>query len=387
MTIERPPHTTYTAADSAAERIHRHFVSHPIPCCEPAGTVPDVATLAALLDAAFWTSLRREETYTPKISFAYASPAQVSYPMSFSTPIVLAPKNLTKLAAAVERAGLHLCVWPSAADGDSLQVWGIARNLPPLCLVLEIIVPGLLVVKRSPLNDSGKFLNIAVLQGDQVKIIDYPKEETEGPELLTSLLGLETQFASGASVNVLLQIAVSMRAHGRGGMLLVVPDGGSEEWKESILHPITYLVTPPFAVLGKLIKKTAAGADTDKTPQQYRFEEAMSKAVDGIAGLTAVDGATVINSRYDLLAFGAKIVRRRGSPPVASVVVSEPVEGGTPTVAEPVDLGGTRHLAAAQFVHDQRDAIALVASQDGRFTVFGWSAGEVHGHRIDVLLM
>jgi hypothetical protein len=58
-------------------------------------------------------------------------------------------------------------------------------------------------------------------------------------------------------------------------------------------------------------------------------------------------------------------------------------------VAEPAQLGGTRHLSAAQFVHDQQDAIALVASQDGRFTVFAWSPceGTVHAHRIDALLL
>jgi len=40
-------------------------------------------------------------------------------------------------------------------------------------------------------------------------------------------------------------------------------------------------------------------------------------------------------------------------------------------------------------VHDQRDALALVASQDGYFTVFSWSdqAGMVQAHRIDVLLL
>jgi hypothetical protein len=45
--------------------------------------------------------------------------------------------------------------------------------------------------------------------------------------------------------------------------------------------------------------------------------------------------------------------------------------------------------AAAQFVHDQHDAVALVASQDGNFTVFTWSEqfNMVHAHRIDVLLL
>ena len=52
-------------------------------------------------------------------------------------------------------------------------------------------------------------------------------------------------------------------------------------------------------------------------------------------------------------------------------------------------LGGTRHLSAAQFVHDQRDALAMVASQDGRFTVLAWSPceGRVHAHRVEMLLM
>ena len=58
-------------------------------------------------------------------------------------------------------------------------------------------------------------------------------------------------------------------------------------------------------------------------------------------------------------------------------------------MVHPSDLGGTRHLSAAQFVHDQRDAVALVASQDGRFTVFAWSPCEnlVHAHRVEVLLV
>jgi hypothetical protein len=58
-------------------------------------------------------------------------------------------------------------------------------------------------------------------------------------------------------------------------------------------------------------------------------------------------------------------------------------------VTTPTQLGGTRHLSAAQFVHDQRDTSALVASQDGRFTIFQWSEREdmVHAHRVEALLL
>jgi len=96
----------------------------------------------------------------------------------------------------------------------------------------------------------------------------------------------------------------------------------------------------------------------------------------------------VMTDRYEVLAFGAKIGRRDGHGAVECVAVTEPVVGDVPTHVSPSQLGGTRHLSAAQFVHDQPDALALVASQDGRFTVFAWSPSEamVHAHRIEVLL-
>ena len=74
---------------------------------------------------------------------------------------------------------------------------------------------------------------------------------------------------------------------------------------------------------------------------------------------------------------------------VEQVTVTEPIEGGIPAVVNPSELGGTRHLSAAQFVQDQRDAVALVASQDGHFTVFAWSPCEstVHAHRVEALLL
>jgi hypothetical protein len=122
---------------------------------------------------------------------------------------------------------------------------------------------------------------------------------------------------------------------------------------------------------------------------QPTWQEQFIDAVDAIAGLTAVDGAALITDQYELLAFGAKIARRDGGSRVEQVVLTEPVVGNTPSVIPPLELGGTRHLSAAQFVYDQRDSLALVASQDGRFTVLAWSPCEemVHAHRVETLLL
>jgi hypothetical protein len=97
----------------------------------------------------------------------------------------------------------------------------------------------------------------------------------------------------------------------------------------------------------------------------------------------------VLTSQYELLAFGATIARRKGFVQVAQVVATEPIEGGAAALVHPEQLGGTRHQYCAQFVHDQRDSVALVASRDGRFTIFAWSPIEsmVHAHRVEALLL
>jgi hypothetical protein len=360
----------YPAANLAAQRIHFHFAHH---AGESAAHVPDPPTIRALVDAVFWASLRREEGYIPRISLAYLAPEDVPHGMRFGTPLPLTPESLTRVAPAVERPGIHLGVW---APNGELEVWGATRALPPFSFVLEVVNPGVLAVKHSRGGDAGKFVNVAVLDGDRVKIIDErAATDPECPALLTSLLGLESHFAAESPSSVLVQLALSMRAHGRGGLLLVVPSG-SAAWRESILEPIRYFIQPPYAKLAELAERRAD-------------EAALRGVIDGIAGLTAVDGATILTNRYELLAFGAKIVRRPRWPQVRRLLITEPVEGAAPLAAEPGVLGGTRHLAAAQFAHDQRDAVAMVASQDGRFTAFEWSPCEsmVHAHRIEALLL
>ncbi|MFN7994330.1 MAG: hypothetical protein U0Q18_12040 [Bryobacteraceae bacterium] len=377
----RPP--AYPAARAAAPRIRAHFARHLTTFSPERGkeaeVLPDSAAIEAIIEAAFWASLRREEGYVPRISLAFIAPATLEGALKFERPLPLAAQPLTRLAPAVEGPSIHLAVW---RQDRQFVVWGATRHLPVSCLVLEVIAPGLLVVKHSR-GESEKFVNIAVLQGDEVKIIDeHSARLPDCPDLLTSLLGFNTQHASSESVSMLIRLAVSMRAHGRGGSLLVVPSG-TEQWRESTVQPVPYALVPPFRALADLLP-----GRNNQDPDR-RWMDALRHAVDGVAGLTAVDGATVITDQYDVLAFGAKIVRRDGSTQVTEVIVTEPIEGAHAEVVEPGELGGTRHFSAAQFVRDQHDSIALVASQDGRFTVFAWSPCEhmVHAHRIETLLL
>ena len=377
---------TYQAANIAAPLVEEHFARHLAEARrmgeDNLAPQPDAHSIASIINATFWASFRPEEGRFPKISIAYLPPEQAVQPMIFEHPLPLTAPVLTKLAPAVERPEIHLGVWN---HGDELRVWGTTRTIPSFCFVIEDIEPGLLVVKHRRLDGLGKYANVAVLKGEQVKVIDEKGTSLpDCPSLLRALLAFTAAATNGPqhSLNVLVQLSTSMRAHGHGGILLVVPSQ-SDRWRDSIAQPILYSIIPAFSALSSLVLQKV-----DEENRRH-WESALRRAVDTIGGMTAVDGATVMNDQYEVLAFGAKIRRKEASLPVDKWVITEPVVGDLPIVVQPTEHGGTRHLSAAQFVYDQRDALALVASQDGKFTVFAWSPCEemVHAHRVESLLM
>jgi hypothetical protein len=379
---------TYEAANIAAPLVEEHFARQLAEARrmgeDSLAPQPDAQSIAAIINATFWASFRPEEGRFPKISIAYLPPEQAGQPMVFEHPLPLTAAVLTKLAPAVERPEIHLGVWN---HGDELRVWGTTRTIPSFCFVLEDIEPGLLVIKHRRLDGFGKYANVAVLKGEQVKVIDEKGTSLpDCPALLRALLEFTAAATNGPhhSLNILVQLSASMRAHGHGGSLLVVPSE-SDRWRDSIAQPILYSIIPAFSALADLVRHEVAEEHEDRR----QWESALRRAVDTIGGMTAVDGATVLNDQYEVLAFGAKIRRNEGSLPVDKWVITEPVVGNLPIVVQPTEHGGTRHLSAAQFVYDQRDALALVASQDGKFTVFAWSPCEemVHAHRVESLLM
>ncbi|MER2998191.1 putative sensor domain DACNV-containing protein [Pontibacter populi] len=375
--------TTYQAAQSVATTIEQHFAAQLSDARQASfqklAPAPSATNIEKLIDTAFWASLQREEGHVIKISLALLPPEVTEQPVLFQQRLPLTASVLTKLAPGVERPGIHIGVWQ---ENDELYIWGTTRTIPSLSFVVDVSEPGLLVIKHRRLDGFGKYANVAVLKGDQIKIVDEQSAALEDcPGFLTSLLGFRTPFTDIAA-NVLVQLAVSMRAHKRGGSLLVVPSD-TENWEKSIIKPMLYSIAPSLTGLAQLVQHE------DEEKAKGTWQEALKREVDAVAGLTAIDGATIISDNYNLLAFGAKIGRASGSKPVDEMIVTEPIVGNTEKQLHPAQNGGSRHLSVAQFVHDQRDALGLVASQDGRFTIFSWSPCKqmVHAHLIDSLLL
>ena len=64
----------YAAAKTVSPRLHSYFARHRRDAVgrgqERIAPLPDAQTIEAVIDTAFWASLRREEGYAPRISLA-----------------------------------------------------------------------------------------------------------------------------------------------------------------------------------------------------------------------------------------------------------------------------------------------------------------------------
>ena len=180
--------------------------------------------IETLIDVAFWTSLRREEGYVPTISLALVPPEATPHPMLFARPLPLDrrrrwPRSRRRSSAP----GIHLGV-----SRVGRRAVGVGHDAHAAA-----VLPGARSRRAgtdrgqaAPRRRAPEVRQHRRARGDQVKIVDEAASSLpDCPSLLTSLLGFDTPASWSDSVNVLVQLAVSMRAHKRGGLLLVVPAG------------------------------------------------------------------------------------------------------------------------------------------------------------------
>ena len=259
------------------------------------GETPPPLAIASIIDAAFWASLRREEGQAPKISLAFLPPEHARHPLLFAR----ACRSRRRCCRRSRRPwSVPAFISACGANGDDFFVWGTTREVPAFCLVVEVVASGLIVVKHRS-EPFGKFVNVAVLEGDQIKIVDEgvgrlipdcPDAGDVADRRDRSPLRVGRDRGADPAGRVDAAAWPRRRAAGRavGNRRLARLDrrAGALRGRSAVLR-------------AGAIWSRATNADPDD----------LKRAVDAIAGLTAVDGATIINDRYDLLAFGAKITR------------------------------------------------------------------------------
>jgi hypothetical protein len=200
------------------------------------------------------------------------------------------------------------------------------------------------------------------------------------PKITSSKERYPTYLSKLFMFNTLLYTAQAMRSHQRGGTLLVVPEGDC--WKQSIGQPVIYsggsrFFEPEFDSIQAPANPTVQEAlrlfqemAAMKKPSFIKVRNQLIDQCNRIGRLTAIDGALVMTYDRALRCFGAKIQALEPQSGSTQVRLLTPVEGDQGRKITYAELGGTRHFSAAQFAHDQPDAIAIVASQDGNVTFF-----------------
>ncbi|HEY4104343.1 MAG TPA: hypothetical protein VGM44_10645, partial [Polyangiaceae bacterium] len=93
-----------------------------------------------------------------------------------------------------------------------------------------------------------------------------------------------------------------------------------------------------------------------------------------VSGLAAVDGAVVLNKRFELIGFGAEV---SGELPYPDTVLQALDVEGERHLAEPANAVGTRHRAAYRFVAAHPAGLAIVISLDGIVRFVANIAGNV----------
>ena len=141
----------YPAARSVAPTVHDHFARHMAEARErsdaPIASLPDAAAIETMVDAAFWASLRREESYIPRISLAFLTPDQDRAPADLRACV--SARRGGARARSRRRSNGPASISACLRDDDELIVWGTRAAIPTLCLVIEVAAPGLLVDQAS----------------------------------------------------------------------------------------------------------------------------------------------------------------------------------------------------------------------------------------------
>ncbi len=192
------------------------------------------------------------------------------------------------------------------------------------------------------------------------------------------------------SVHMVKRVIATMRAGRHGGALILLPPDCTARRYLHLKYafqeeePRRRHRTLVLAAMRALARSAAAeslgrpaGWDDYASATRDPFpalDEAIFEVSHLFAGLADVDGAVVMNTRWEVLGFSAEIVG--DLPEVARVGVARDLEAVNRTF-ESADGVGTRHRSAYRLCAAVHDAMAIVVSQDGAVRCIAWHEGEV----------
>jgi hypothetical protein len=320
--------------------------------------------LKELLEVSLWASLTTEERRQHRFSVVYVSPENIMDYIAFAAPLPFNPETLAKLSPALESTGT-VAVWSKKDDEDKLEIWGFTHPLlsQGSGILVTAIAPAQLLLWLRAYEVKAKVTGIKAEMVEDWLFREFFDK-------IWPVYHPDPHFVVNAQRKLYLKkIALSMRDHGHGGALLIIPPE-NKEWSPLIEEGQFKLKTPYGKFKEDLEKqdeivRQCADGDTEAG----RSIERLPRALGAIAQLTAVDGATLIRADFEILGFGVKI-KMQGNGPKSVSLVDQFEQKEFNRVPFKEMPGGMRHKSAAHFVFNYDGAVAIVASEDGRISLF-----------------
>jgi sensor domain DACNV-containing protein len=386
-------------------------------------TLPSPAQLDEVLSVCYQASLLREEGRP--VTFRVAFAGQEVFPLAAGPPAGLhrlvfgdsRPFDQHELRRLAPAAVFSRTLIGASIDRDGdPRIWGMIHSgahwlqsvrggretqqaIPPV-LIIAVSGPGRVLVSAGTVTIAELTNGTLISRGMDVFHASWLEDFFAGGiELAAPIekgrprapsVTIAPGFATVLACHVLRRVLATVRGFQHGGMLIIVPERGSNE----LLTDGRYIrLKYAFAdeesrrrvrtLTAKILNEVAAAHPGQSEGQGAGWNEyetsdargviegdaALFEAAHLVADLTHVDGAVVMTTGLDLLGFGGEIA---GDLPEVPRVMCARDLAGVDREWVRTDRVGTRHRSAYRLCHTLRDALAVVVSQDGGLRFIRW---------------
>lgn len=372
------------------EQIRALWVSEEIRCNErQTKTPPDAEAIRVVVETAFLASLKREEGRPLGVSIALITHEEIEntnrnyYPdgapqviMKFPQPFPLSVEVISKLAGAFDKNTTALAVEPVDGEPTGIyQVWGALFYGPttnlfnavnfggagystfkPDCLIVTTVAVGsLLIARRDHLLghfEAGRFERSIPTPFTSQAMGNYLMAAIQGNK------GWDPQYSYWhVYVRALDLVLAEASSRGHGGTIILIP--------ATNLKAAMGLFQPTYSFEGDLgigfLQEKMITSQKNHSEIYDFAKRFLAYRLEALAQLAAIDGALVITTEWEVLAFGAKLIATRW---IKNVLIGPDSFGGGGGPFERSKLG-TRHNSAIDFIGACPGAIGFVLSEDG----------------------
>jgi hypothetical protein len=302
--------------------------------------MPRHGVLAKVIESAFWASLLEEEEVPTRVRLVYESPiSPTGIVHQLVTPIPISPEALRQLSPAHGREGS--LTWRE--NGDEAVLTGIRAREGGDGPALIISTPFTGVI-----DASWNMTRLCTLRCGEIR----RASNSALPNVLTVVRYLEHVFGV-MEPSYASHVVQHISRRSLGGSLWIAAENTPLNGLS-----VKYRVAPPD------------GGIRDRMEQ-------LPFLLRSIAHLSAIDGATLVDARMQVLGFGAFVDLRDG-------LVDRLLPNGTTETVAASTIGGGRHRSAVEFCRLNEPSAALVVSQDDLISMVARPRGSERPHVAEI---